>query len=385
MNVITSIEINQRLWPTLYSKGSKGEIRVWDIETVGNTVKVSHGVEGGKITTKETLSFGKNKGKANETTDEQQAQSEAEAKFVKQLKRGYYRTKGEALDSIDFTPMKLQNYNDHSSKIVYPCSYTTKLDGLRLLVDKNLDAQSKAGEVYTIPSHIFTEIGVLKSLLGEHWHGADGEVYAGNSKRGGLALQDIISAFRKENDNTNRLQYWIYDIPKANEPYSVRRQRLEEIAQLCEKHNLKSIVVLPVHTAMSSSELDIAFDVSGEMNEEGIVARNNKGLYEFGKRSYDAQKRKHRETTEAIVIYAEEDKNKEAVLYCQLENGLAFKCKMRKDADKEINLRLYENKDRLLGKHILVEYEDLSNAGIPLKPVGLIIREMIPGTWEPKE
>ena len=69
---------------TLYGKDSKGELRVWSIYTEGAEVIVKHGKLGGKVQEKRYTAETKNQGKANETTPEQQAILEAEAKYVKQ-------------------------------------------------------------------------------------------------------------------------------------------------------------------------------------------------------------------------------------------------------------------------------------------------------------
>lgn len=373
-------------FPTLYGKGSKGEIRIWEIVAEGDSYTMTHGVKNGKLVSKTIKCQGKNAGKANATTDEEQAVKEAQAKWEKQLKRGYFQTEEDALNSIDFTPMKLQNFADQGHKIHYPCFYSLKLDGLRLMVDKEFKAQSKAGEDYTIPTHIMEDLKVLYNALGkENWYGLDGEVYAGHKDRGGLSLQEIVSAFRKQNPNTERLQYWIYDIPKAGEPFSTRNERLGVIQDIIRVRNLRSLVALPCTFAFSEKDVQEKFEKAVKDKEEGLVVRNTNGLYEFGKRSYDAQKIKHRETTEAYVYGAEEDKNNEAVLYARLQNGIEFKVKMRKDASNECNLRLYENHGKLVGNFIEVEYEDKSLDGVPTKPVGLRIREVNPETWEPKE
>lgn len=373
-------------FPTLYSRGSKGEIRIWEIVAEGNSYTMTHGVKNGKLVNKTIKCQGKNAGKANATTDEEQTIKEAQAKWEKQLKRGYFQTEEEALNSIDFTPMKLQNFADQGHKIHYPCFVSLKLDGLRLMVDKEFKAQSKAGEDYTIPTHIMEDLKVLYNVLGkENWYGLDGEVYAGHKDRGGLSLQEIVSAFRKPNPNTERLQYWIYDVPKVGEPFSTRNERLGVIQDIIRVRNLRSLVALPCTFAFSEKDIQEKFEKAVKDKEEGLVVRNTNGLYEFGKRSYDAQKIKHRETTEAYVYGAEEDKNKEAVLHARLQNGIEFKVKMRKDASDECNLRLYENHGKLVGKFIEVEYEDKSLAGVLTKPVGLRIREVNPETWEPKE
>lgn len=370
----------------LYGKSSKGEILEWNVESDSGIVRVTHGKKNGKMVTKEYVAKEKNVGKSNFLNSAQSAIVEAEAKATLQLKRGYFKTEEDALNSIDFTPMKLHQFSEQGRKIHYPCFVSLKLDGLRLMVDKEFKAQSKAGEDYTIPTHIMEDLKVLYNALGkENWYGLDGEVYAGHKDRGGLSLQEIVSAFRKQNPNTERLQYWIYDIPKAGEPFSTRNERLGVIQDIIRVRNLRSLVALPCSFAFSEKDIQEKFEKAVKDKEEGLVVRNTNGLYEFGKRSYDAQKIKHRETTEAYVYGAEEDKNNEAVLHARLQNGVEFKVKMRKDASDECNLRLYENHGKLVGKFIEVEYESLTDSGVPAKPTGLRIREVNSETWEPKE
>ena len=120
---------------SLYGKDSKGALRVWSIYTEGPEVVVKHGKLDGKIQEKRYIAEGKNVGKANETTPEQQAVLEAEAKYVKQLKSGYFHDKDDALGFVEFTPMKCHAFNTYSSKLIYPCNAGVKLDGMRLMID----------------------------------------------------------------------------------------------------------------------------------------------------------------------------------------------------------------------------------------------------------
>ena len=115
---------------SLYSKDSKGELRVWSIYTEGAEVIVKHGKFGGKIQEKRYTAESKNQGKANETTPEQQSVLEAEAKYVKQLKSGYFADKDDALAFDEWAPVKCHAYNDYKGKLVYPCNGGVKLDGM---------------------------------------------------------------------------------------------------------------------------------------------------------------------------------------------------------------------------------------------------------------
>lgn len=348
---------------TLYGKDSKGALRIWSVFTDGADVVVKHGKLGGKIQEKRYTTESKNVGKTNETTPEEQAKLEAEAKYVKQLKSGYFPTKEEALDFQEFTPMKAHNYKDYSDRVVYPCYMQPKLNGQRLMIDKNGVAWSKQGEPLELPSH-WTGIREMAIRLG----GLDGEVYAGLESEGGLSLQRIVSAFRKPNADTPKLQYWVYDIPTAG------GQALR-LGMINQRLKYDSIVFSLGKYIESEEQGNTFYQECVDAGYEGVVYRNPTGTYEFGKRSYNLLKRKPRQTAEAKVLSVEKDRNNWGILNCEMETGVKFKCQMKVDAGKK-NYREHDNALELIEKFIEFEYEELSDDGVPTKPVGVNVREL---------
>lgn len=70
---------NTKNFPTLYKKSSTGKIQQWNIAVLGSTIITTHGQFQGKLqTTEDTIKEGKNLGKANATTKEEQALAEAQ-------------------------------------------------------------------------------------------------------------------------------------------------------------------------------------------------------------------------------------------------------------------------------------------------------------------
>lgn len=361
---------------TLYGKSSGGSLLIWEVSTQGDTITVRHGQLGGKIQERKTVCKTKSKGKSNETTPEEQAVLEAKAKHVKQQKKGYYETKEEALEHVEFTPMKLQAWKDHASKITYPCFYQTKLNGMRYMVQKDGSGLSKQGEEIFLPTHIQQDVDIIAVDLGDRFKGFDGEVYAGNMHRGGLSLQKIISAFRKENEDTEKLKYYIYNIPDSTETFQQRVESMKEIEQIIIDYDIQNVVVLETMYCLGEDDADKFYEIDVNRKEEGGVYHNARGIYEFGKRSYDSQKRKPRQSAEAKVMKTEIDKNGQGLLTCQMENGVEFKCLMLKDADPTQNLRMFEESKQLIGLHIEFEYEELSDDGVPTKAVGHRVRKV---------
>lgn len=65
------------MFKTLYGKNKDGSYKVWSISVEGNTITITHGKENGKMQTKIEVVAGKNTGRANATSPEQQALLEA--------------------------------------------------------------------------------------------------------------------------------------------------------------------------------------------------------------------------------------------------------------------------------------------------------------------
>src|SRR5437868_4529523 len=95
-----------RKFPTLYSFSRTGKTKVWEIEVFSEEglvyVKTSHGYENGAMTdTTSSPIVGKNLGKKNETSSEEQALSEAASKHQKQKDRNYQESLPDSVQSFE--------------------------------------------------------------------------------------------------------------------------------------------------------------------------------------------------------------------------------------------------------------------------------------------
>ena len=91
---------------TIYKKTKTGATQEWTIEVEGNKYRSHSGQVGGQITTNEwTVCFGKNVGRANSTTDAEQAMAEAVAKRTKKLESGYFEDVNNINEQQYFEPM----------------------------------------------------------------------------------------------------------------------------------------------------------------------------------------------------------------------------------------------------------------------------------------
>ena len=83
-------KMDRYILPELYGIDKAGKERIWKVWVIDNTVFRESGLVTGKKQTHQRDFFGKNIGKVNETSDQEQAKIEAENKWVKQLEKDYF-------------------------------------------------------------------------------------------------------------------------------------------------------------------------------------------------------------------------------------------------------------------------------------------------------
>ena len=129
--------------PKLYKKTNKNAIQTWTIHTEGNVIVTRFGQQDGKIQeTRDSINEGKNVGKRNATTCEEQARSEAQSRWNKKVAGGYVVNSNDASQGkVDtkivcggVSPMLAQDYDKHFHKIVFPVCSQPKLDGIRGII-----------------------------------------------------------------------------------------------------------------------------------------------------------------------------------------------------------------------------------------------------------
>lgn len=117
---------------TLYKRTTTGAVQQWSQEIQGNRYRTLSGQVGGKIVVSEwTVCQGKNAGRANATSPEEQAVREVAANYTKKQKEGYHDTV-EAIDTPRQGVMLAKDYKDYGEKVfrgVFRPYSQPKLDG----------------------------------------------------------------------------------------------------------------------------------------------------------------------------------------------------------------------------------------------------------------
>jgi len=364
-------------FPVLYKKTSTGAIQFWKVWTEGNVIKTSYGQVGGKEQfTADVIHEGKNIGRSNETTPEQQAELEAKSHWDKKKKKNYVEDIDRAENSetdveggIDV--MLAHPYSKQGHKIKWPAFAQPKLDGIRMIaiVENGIcTLWTRTRKPITGIPHIQRE---LEALFPTGFHIFDGEAYNHEFKTN---FEQIVSYVRQEEpiEGHEAVQYHIYDLP-MNGGFARRFTALNNLILSTAKYLHK------VETVLIGEEEDAfgVFETFLAEGYEGMILRNSEGEY-VGKRSYDLQKVKEFDDNEFEIVDIEEGRGKLAghvgAFILKTAEGILFKAKLRGSVDR---LKEYfESPCLWQGKKMTVQYQGITNKeGVPRFPVGIAIRD----------
>lgn len=357
----------------LYKKTKTGAIQTWEVGVDGNVIVTRHGQLGGAIQeTRDAVRDGKNAGRANATTADAQARAEAEARHLKQLKKGYVKDAaaaeaGETDDAVEggILPMLAHPYEKAADKLTFPCYVQPKLDGHRCV------AQAVTGELWTrtrrtIPSvpHIARAVGLLKDVV---W--LDGELYNHDYHDN---FEQLTSLLRKAEPAPGHevIQYHVYDLPGPG-TFAARWAALAALS----KHFDPSIHLVETILVNDEAQMWAAYQRFRDQGYEGAIARNADGLY-VGSRSGDLLKLKEFQEAEFVIVGLEEGRGKLAghcgAFVCALPSGATFNAKM---VGPTAALKAaWEDQGAWLRKSLTVRFQDYTKDGVPRFPRGLRLR-----------
>jgi DNA ligase 1 len=365
-----------KVFPTLYTKDREDRLREWiqqvvDMDNGTFAIQTKHGLQNGKQQVESVIiSEGKNIGRANATTPQQQAILEAQSKWKGMKDKGYSENPKKIEQVL---PMLAKKFKEYKHKITYPCYVQPKLDGVRCLskrVNGVIEFISRKGKNYQTLSHIEKELKQIMEI-GDIF---DGEIYIHN-----VDFQDLISAIKnvKNKDkaklNCEDLEYWIYDYADSTKDFEDRLQTL-----IYKNIGKKIPHIKLVHTYMVHNENDIMKYHKIFCNEgfEGIIIRNRLGKYEFNFRSDNLQKYKEFQDEEYEIIGVKSGIGRYlgcATFICKIDNGETFDCNPKCTVEKK--QEYWNNKDDYIGKLLTVRFQEKSQNGIPRFPVGISIRD----------
>ena len=388
-------KITDRMYrKSLISRDNKGNLVSWHIAVMGYTdhskILISYGKYDGTLAEKEIkINEGKNIGKSNATTHFEQAIKQAESKINDKLNSGYVEFQSsknfddyvpmDKLDSMgDIKPMLAYPFKEH--RAVWPCIIQPKLNGVRceakLIEEENglfgkvysVQLKSRDGKIYKVP-HIQDDLLKLYEVNPElHDVIFDGELYCY-----GMLLQDIVSAVKKHNHNSSKIEYHIYDT-KCDIDQRKRLLKLNSIGY--NTFNYISIKFVKYHTAYHKESAEAYAESFIQVGYEGAILRNPTAMYQ-SRRTYDLMKIKKVFDKEFLLVDIIESGNDTykgqpiGMFICRNDKTDAT-FKVTPQATKKERHEYLINKDKYLGKDITVTFRERTKDKLPFHANGII-------------
>jgi len=355
---------------TLYKKAKTGKIQVYKSWAVGAHLYSEYGELHGKLQRTSIECVGKNIGRSNETTPEEQAVLEGISKCNLKRDKGYFDTIEEAQTETVFLPMLAKD--GRKVKIKYPCDAQPKLDGVRCMA-KDGNLMSRGGKPYDV-AHITRE---LKLLHPGNALALDGELYIH-----GNPLQDTVSLVKKPKYGSEHVEYWIYDLYSTvakDAPWSKRSkmlQRIEDHLHSGSVRVLPHIRILKSYRVNNEEEMLALHDDFVIKGFEGIILRTDDGIYDLGHRSSSLIKWKNFQDDEFTIVGYKEGIGKFVgcvIWECETVNGALFHVAPKGTLEQK--KQWFNNANDIVGKQLTVRYFAFTNDGIPQFPVGIAIRD----------
>ena len=325
---------------TLYKNTSLGQLQSWQIIVEGNTYYTIEGINQ-LSQSKPTVCIGKNIGRANETSPQEQALLEARSLYQKKLDKGYSEDQPQA--SKFFEPM-LAFEREKYEKLLFtvPTYVQPKLDGVRCILKDGKLTSRNGKQIVSCPHLEFP-----------NWF-LDGELYSHSLKED---FNKIISLTRKSkptqqdlDESAKVVEYWIYDQPHED-VFSVR------FSNIFIPKSLLRFKLVPTFQVFSLEEIEKYHEQFLSEGYEGTMIRLDLGPYE-NKRSKQLLKYKNFKDAEFLILDVEEGLGNRSgmagKLICLLPNGNKVGVSMT--GTQEFMTQVLKDKNKIIGKEATVKY-----------------------------
>ena len=353
---------NQKHWQGHILKGSEGDsytaASFWqDVASGAPTIQHSALVR----------VHGKNIGRANETTPEDQARSELDATTNKKRDKGY-RASGETEAELPL-PMLAHKWGERKHSVAgQALAAQPKLDGCRALYQSGRSMWSRKGKDFIAEVYAHLQFDTQGYIT-------DGELML--PKPG--TFQESMSAVKKYRPGlSDQLEYHVYDLVLPDMAFEDRSIALKGIVDAASRvagdsFRVRIVPTILIHSDDGLLAAHAKFVADGY---EGTIIRTLDGLYSVGHRSVDLLKHKDFVDAEYLVVGITEGRGNmqgAAIFQCVTAAGQPFDCSIKGTmADRR---HYFQNPGDYVGRQLTVRYQELSDSGIPRFPVGLSVRD----------
>ena len=354
----------------IYKRTSTGKIQMWECYVDGDEYfTVSGQYDGKKVTSERTKAEAKNIGRANKTSPEQQAEIEAEAKYVLKKKKGYTPDLGKVDEVVSHKvlPMLAKEYKNYKDSLDYPVFSQPKYDGLRCVITRE-GAYSREWNKFNTLGHIQD---ILKPIFEKYPNivAFDGEAYNHELKDDFNEIVSIIKQTKPTDEDLARAkelaQYHIYDVITADialtfeERFAILQEVLKEIAG-------KEIFISKTTKVNKYDELDELYDEYLENGYEGQMVRAN-AVYKHSRTNWLLKRKEFQDKEFKIVGYKEGKGNRKGcmILLCVTDDGGEFECSCK--GKVAYQKHLYSKGDQIVqkGLYATIKFQRYTPDGLP--------------------
>ena len=318
-----------------------------------NDLQAFEGTSISKITQSAYVTIqGKNIGRSNETTPEQQAIQEINSTFKTNKDKGYYEI-GETNDKSFVLPMLAYPLGDKIHTIEFPLTVQPKFDGIRCLTDGE-NMWSRRGKQFDnkIVAHL-NSVACNDFIV-------DGELILPE----GYPLQDTVSAAKKFRDNLSpKLLYRIYDIVAPDLCYT---ERYEICKKIVEDTNNPQVILAPSHVVETQEEIYPLHEKFVGEGWEGTMIRLHGHGYKINQRTNQLLKLKDFLEEEFKVVDVIDGKGKfvgAGIFLCETPEGKIFETSPI--GTMEYRRELFQNRDSIIGTYWTVRFQAYTKDKIP--------------------
>ena len=373
----------------IYQVASTGKIQMWKAEILNERtdkgyvqILATYGYTDGKKQTKVTeVKSGKNTGKKNETSIEEQAVIKLEQMYADKIKK-----KAMVYDVKDWVkperPMLAQPYQKRKKAVAHVKKWLIgpKLDGNRSYHKEPFSVMSKSGNVTTPVSYISRELNTLIEPFQYEIH-IDGEFY-----KHGVDLTVISGIVNTEDESKRRtdvtIEYHIYDCFIPSKPDMRAEDRRNLLEELFANAESEFLVLNPSEEVANDEDLIREIVRRHELaGYEGSILRDPDGTYQHSKNSADRNdvmlkyKNMKEDDFPIIDITENEDQPGTPKFHVQLPTGEVNAAVLKGDKDEA--RKFLENREHYIqGNHWLqTQFQNYTVYGKLEFAVGLQVRE----------
>jgi DNA ligase-1 len=359
---------------TLYTRDARNNVRVWHMQSLKDKYRTISGIKDGELVTSEwTTCKGKNIGRANATTAEQQALKEVESRYTKQLKTGYFEDASNVDVAQYVEPMLAKSYEDYRGKLDFTASkwmLNVKYNGLRMIATKD-GLFTRKGERYVSVPHIEQ---ALKPFFNEYPDAVlDGECFNEQYRQ---ELNEIVKLARKTKkvaakdlqQSKDLIRFYVYDGYGFTDRLNAEAAYYKRKAWI--DHNVTGkyefVVKVPQWTINNEAHMMELYNNIVAEGHEGAILRLSAMPYEH-KRSKNLLKVKPLEDAEFTITNVQEGSGnwsgKAKIISLRDSNGKEFDATFK--GTMEDAAYFLTVKQQWIGKEVTIQFNGYTGLNTP--------------------